>query len=72
MAVAQRQSALTFELRTSTALARFLHARGRSAEAAQQLTGVYSRLTEGFSSADVRDAEAMIQTLGVARASPVT
>jgi adenylate cyclase len=63
--IATRQSALTFELRATIALAHLLHDQHRSGEGLNALVGVYGRFTEGFDTADLRDADALIQALAV-------
>ncbi|MEA2917967.1 MAG: hypothetical protein QOJ15_10048, partial [Bradyrhizobium sp.] len=48
---ARRQGALSWELRTSTSLARLQHDQGRIAEARSLLQPVYDRFSEGFETA---------------------
>jgi predicted ATPase len=57
---ARRQEALSWELRAATSLADLWHRRGNSAEADQLLSSVYSRFTEGFETADLKAARALI------------
>jgi predicted ATPase/DNA-binding winged helix-turn-helix (wHTH) protein len=57
---ARRQEALSWELRAATSLAEVWHRRGKTAEADQLLSPVYSRFTEGFETADLRAARALI------------
>jgi adenylate cyclase len=59
--VAQRQKALSLELRAAMALGRLLAARGEQAQAADCVAGVYSRFTEGFNTADLVVARALIE-----------
>jgi hypothetical protein len=59
---ARRQGTLSWELRAA-ALARLLHDQGRSAEAAAQLQPVYDRFSEGFDTADLKDAKALLDAL---------
>ena len=61
--VAQRQKALSLELRAAMALGRLLAARGERAQAADCVAGVYSRFTEGFNTADLVAARALIEGL---------
>ena len=61
--VAQRQKALSLELRAAMALGRLLAARGERAQAADCVAGVYSRFTEGFNTADLVAARALIEEL---------
>ncbi len=60
---ARRQGALSWELRTSTSLARLQHDQGRIAEARSLLQSVYDRFTEGFETADLKIAKAYLSSL---------
>ena len=60
---ARRQDALSWELRTALSLARFWKERQRSAEAGMLLRPIYSRFTEGFETADLRMAKALLEEL---------
>jgi predicted ATPase/DNA-binding winged helix-turn-helix (wHTH) protein len=60
---ARRQGALSWELRTSTSLARLQHDQGRTAEARSLLQSVYDRFSEGFETADLRVAKAYLNAL---------
>jgi hypothetical protein len=57
---ARRQGALSWELRTATSLARLLCDQNRSTEAVALLAPVYDRFTEGFETADLKAAKALI------------
>jgi predicted ATPase/DNA-binding winged helix-turn-helix (wHTH) protein len=57
---AHRQGALSWELRAATSLARLLRDHDRSAEAIALLAPIYNRFTEGFETADLRAAAALI------------
>jgi predicted ATPase/DNA-binding winged helix-turn-helix (wHTH) protein len=61
--VAREQGALSWELRTSTSLARLQHDRGRTAEAHSLLQSVYDRFSEGFETADLKTAKAYLDSL---------
>jgi predicted ATPase len=61
---ARRQDALSWELRTSLSLARLYQEQGRSIEAREVLVPVYSRFNEGFQTADLRTAKALMEVLG--------
>jgi predicted ATPase len=73
---ARRQGALSWELRAATSLARLLRDQDRFAEALALLQPVYDRFTEGFETADLKAAKALLIALqeqldvGVARAAP--
>jgi hypothetical protein len=60
---AQRQGALSWELRTSTSLARLRHAQGRNAQARAVLAPVLARFTEGLETADVVAANRLLDLL---------
>src|SRR5664279_4299454 len=64
--IAQRQKALSLELRAAMGLARLLVARGERAQARECVAGVYSRFTEGFDTADLVSAKAMLGELAAA------
>jgi predicted ATPase len=60
---AHRQEALSWELRAATSLAELWYRRGKTAEADQLLSSVYSRFTEGFETADLKAARALIHQM---------
>jgi predicted ATPase len=60
---AHRQGALSWELRAATSFARLQSDQGRSADAAALLQPVYDRFTEGFTTADLRAAKALLDGL---------
>src|SRR5947199_84139 len=60
---AQRQDALSWELRASTSLARLWHGRRRGSQARKLLSAVYRRFTEGFGTADLVSAKALLDRL---------
>jgi predicted ATPase/DNA-binding winged helix-turn-helix (wHTH) protein len=59
---ARRQGALSWELRTSTSLARLQQDQGRIAEARSLLQPVYDRFSEGFETADLKTAKAYLRS----------
>ena len=61
--VARRQSAKLFELRATTSLARLLRDTNRYAEAHTMLTEIYNWFTEGFDTADLKEAKALLEEL---------
>jgi predicted ATPase len=67
---ARRQGALSWELRAATSLARLWRNQGRPAEAMALLQPVYGRFTEGFATADLKAAKALLDDLSVTRSSP--
>ena len=60
---AHRQGALSWELRAATSLARLLRAQHRVAEARDVLGSAYGRFTEGFATADLREAKSLLEEL---------
>lgn len=60
---ARRQEALSWELRTALSLARRLKNKGQGREALDLLASVYGRFIEGFETADLRSAKALIDDL---------
>ena len=60
---ARRQGALSWELRAATSLARLLRDQGRPADAMALLQPVYDQFTEGFDTADLQAAKALIDAL---------
>jgi predicted ATPase/DNA-binding winged helix-turn-helix (wHTH) protein len=63
LAVARAQSALAWELRSTTALARMLCEDGQRDQARHTLALVYDRFTEGFETADLKLARALLEDL---------
>jgi predicted ATPase len=61
--VARRQQAKSYELRAATSLARLWGAQGRRGEARELLTPVYGWFTEGFDTADLKKAKALLAQL---------
>jgi predicted ATPase len=60
LAVARAQAAKMLELRVATALARLWRDAGRAADARALVGGLYAWFTEGFDTADLRAAQALI------------
>ena len=60
---AQEQKAKSLELRTATDLARLWGDQGRRAEARELLTSVHDWFTEGFDTADLKEAKALVDEL---------
>jgi tetratricopeptide (TPR) repeat protein len=63
IAVARRQEAKWWELRATVSLARLLRDTNRSDEARAMLSDVYNWFTEGFDTADLKDAKALLDEL---------
>jgi predicted ATPase len=58
--IARRQQAKSLELRAATSLARLWQRHGKRAEARALLAPIYGWFTEGFDTADLRDAKALL------------
>jgi predicted ATPase len=63
LAVARDQGASLWELRAATSLARLWRNQSRRAEARDLLAPVYGWFTEGFETADLKDAKALLDEL---------
>ena len=61
--IARRQQAKAYELRAATSLARLWGEQGRRAEARDLLAPVYGWFTEGFDTADLKEAKALLDEL---------
>jgi predicted ATPase len=61
--VARRQHARSWELRATTSLARLWQAQGRTDEARQTLSEILGWFTEGFDTANLREAKALLELL---------
>jgi predicted ATPase len=61
---ARRQQAKSWELRTSTSLARLWQSQGKRREAYELLAPVYGWFTEGFDTKDLLDAKSLLGELG--------
>ncbi len=62
--VARRQQAKSWELRAATSLARLWQQQGKPADAGELLSEIYAWFTEGFETADLKDAKALLDELG--------
>jgi predicted ATPase len=65
--VARRQHAKSWELRATTSLARLLAQHDRPDEARAILAEIYNWFTEGFDTADLKDAKALLDELAIGR-----
>jgi predicted ATPase/class 3 adenylate cyclase len=61
--IARRQEAKSWELRAATSLARLWQSQGKRQDAYDLLAPVYEWFTEGFDTADLQDARALLQEL---------
>ena len=67
IAIAQTQSAKSWELRAATSLARLWQSQGKDQDAYDLLAPVYHGFTEGFDTADLQDAKALLVELETER-----
>ena len=63
LTVARRQQAKSWELRAATSLARLWQSQGKHTEARDLLGQVYGWFTEGFDTADLKEARALLEAL---------
>ncbi len=61
--IARQQRAKSLELRAVMSLARFWQQRGKKEEARQRLAEIYGWFTEGFDTADLKEAHILLETL---------
>ncbi len=61
--IARRQETRWWELRATTNLSRLLQDAGRGDEARAMLAEIYAWFTEGFDTADLKDAKALLDQL---------
>ena len=71
VALARAQQAKSWELRAATSLARLWRHQGRVAQARQLLGEVHGWFTEGFDTADLREAATLIADLDACVAEPL-
>jgi predicted ATPase len=63
LAIAREQDTRGYELRAATSLARLWREQGRRGEARDLLAPLYGWFTEGFDTADLKDAKALLDEL---------
>ena len=63
LTTARHQEAKSLELRAAMSLARLWQAQGKADEARDLLDPIYAWFTEGFDTADVREAKALLDEL---------
>ena len=61
--IARRQQAKSWELRATGSLCRLWHHQGKRAEAHSMLSDLYNWFTEGFDTADLREAKVLLAEL---------
>src|SRR5262249_40831715 len=62
--LAHRQQAKSLELRAAMSLAQLWQQQGKRAEARELLAPIYGWFTEGFDTADLQEAKALLEELG--------
>jgi predicted ATPase len=62
--IARRQQAKSWELRAAMSLSRLWQQQGKRAEARELLAPIYGWFTEGFDTADLQEAKALLEELG--------
>jgi predicted ATPase len=63
LAIARRQQTKSWELRAAVSLSRLWQQQGKRDAARHLLVGVYDWFTEGFDTADLQDAKALLEAL---------
>ena len=63
LAIARRQQAKSWELRAAISLSRLWQCQGKRQEASDLLAPIYGWFTEGFDTADLQDARALLDAL---------
>ena len=63
LAIARRQQARSWELRAATSLTRLWQRQGKHVEAHALLAPIYGWFTEGFDTADLQEAKALLDEL---------
>jgi predicted ATPase len=63
LAVARHQQAKSWELRVALSLSRLWQRQGKRTEARELLASIYGWFTEGFDTADLQEAKALLTAL---------
>jgi predicted ATPase len=67
LTIARRQQAKSWELRVALSLSRLWQRHGKRQEAYDLLAPIYGWFTEGFDTADLQEAKALLEALGCRR-----
>jgi predicted ATPase len=65
LTMARHQQAMAWELRAAISLGRLWHQQGKHADTTALLVPIYRQFTEGFDTADLQEARALLEALGV-------
>jgi predicted ATPase len=63
LAISRRQQAKSWELRTALSLSRLWQQQGKCQQAHDLLAPIYGWFTEGFDTADLQEAKALLEVL---------
>jgi predicted ATPase len=63
LSIARQQNAKTYELRAAMSLSRLWQRQGKTEEACAILSEIYNWFTEGFDTADLKEAKALLESL---------
>lgn len=63
ISISRQQSAKTYELRAAMGLSRLWQKQGKTEEACAMLSEIYNWFTEGFDTADLKEAKALLEIL---------
>ena len=63
LSIARQQNAKTYELRAVMSLSRLLQKQGKAGEACTMLSEIFNWFTEGFDTADLKEAKALLESL---------
>ena len=69
LAIARRQQAKSWELRAAISLSRLWQQQGKREEAHELLAPIYGWFTEGFDTADLQEAKALLNELAEGRSA---
>ena len=62
--IAQEVNTPMFELRAALKLSRLWQAQGKTEQARELLSAAYAKMTEGFTTPDLKQAQALLEELG--------
>jgi predicted ATPase len=71
LTIARRQQAKSWELRVAMSLSRLWQCQRKRDEARELLAPVYGWFSEGFDTADLQEARALLEEMGTSISSPL-